>query len=531
MPLSAAALDAEVAALGTMASGLGSQASALGGVVTEARRQIEAMADTWGGPRATSVIGVGTTYVDAVKPAVDALESAKATLDRWQSTGEDLAATLHSAEQRLASLDAEIARGLEYPGQIEDRRAAVSRLAETRAQWQSDCASYAGELSEAMSALAAAGLVAVPVDEPIVLYDETYFPAVAELAVVSGLDLSVVDPTGQAEAAVTGRAALLGSEDGAAMFLVFDAANQGDLDKADGNLSEDDIIAATDPARVEALLRQAAEREGFEWDPEQLATMVAEITGTAWMMRSSRDEVWEDIDDDREWYEGVVGFVQEHVFAPVMAFGVGALCYGAAAGGATVTGGASLAAAAYCGGLASATYRAADNWANGEGLEGVVEGLTDPGAWGTGMATGFVFQGATNFLLRAPRPSPALATAAGSVDEAYHYTFRQYVSSIAREGLTIRYPGARIFTTPNGSLSPLQAQIELALPPNRGLPNAVIQIDVAGMRAAGYEIPAVHRITSTVASGSRVYSQPGGGYEMVFDYSIPPEFLKVVVGG
>ncbi len=266
-----------------------------------------------------------------------------------------------------------------------------------------------------------AGLVAVPVDEPTVLYDETYFPAVAELAVATGLDLSVVDPTGQAEAAVTGRAALLGSEDGAAMFLIFDTANEGDLDKADGNLSEDDIMAATDPARVEALLRQAAEREGFEWEPDQLATMVAEITGTAWMIRSSRDEVWEDIDDDREWYDGVVGFVQEHVFAPVMAFGVGALCYGAAAGTAAATGGVSLGAAAYCGGLASATYQAADNWANGEGLEGVYEGLTDPGAWAMGATTGFVFQGATNFLLRAP-PPPVASGAASTVDEAYHHT-------------------------------------------------------------------------------------------------------------
>jgi hypothetical protein len=126
---------------------------------------------------------------------------------------------------------------------------------------------------------------------------------------------------------------------------------------------------------------------------------------------------------------------------------------------------------------------------------------------------------------------PAVLAADDLIDDAYHYTFQQYTQSIADDGLLIRYEGARIYATPNGNLSPLQAQIELALPPNRGLTNAVIQIDLAGMRAAGFEIPAVARVTSTVTgTGGRVYSMPGGGQEMVFDYPIPPEFIKVVVG-
>lgn len=118
----------------------------------------------------------------------------------------------------------------------------------------------------------------------------------------------------------------------------------------------------------------------------------------------------------------------------------------------------------------------------------------------------------------------AAETEAGGVSQAFHYTSSEYAQSIAENGLR---PGS--YATPNGSLSPLQAQLELALPPTRALPGATVQIDVAGLRGAGYEIPAVSRVSSTVTgAGGRVYTMPGGGYEMNFPYAIPPQFLKVV---
>jgi hypothetical protein len=54
---------------------------------------------------------------------------------------------------------------------------------------------------------------------------------------------------------------------------------------------------------------------------------------------------------------------------------------------------------------------------------------------------------------------------AGGLSTAYHYTGAQNVASIESNGLR-----AGAYATPNGELSPLQAQIDLALPPNRGLP-------------------------------------------------------------
>jgi RHS repeat-associated protein len=120
-----------------------------------------------------------------------------------------------------------------------------------------------------------------------------------------------------------------------------------------------------------------------------------------------------------------------------------------------------------------------------------------------------------------PAPQAGVGGSGGKVPPippglAFHYTGAQNVSSIEANGLR-----AGSYATPNGELSPLQAQIDLALPPNRGLPGAVIRVDVEGLRAAGYDIPGVSRV-------GRSFNMPGGGFEMQFPYPIPPEFLKVV---
>jgi RHS repeat-associated protein len=99
--------------------------------------------------------------------------------------------------------------------------------------------------------------------------------------------------------------------------------------------------------------------------------------------------------------------------------------------------------------------------------------------------------------------------------KAYHYTFSGAVASISREGLR---PNS--FLTLNGRLSPLQAQLDLALSPS-GTRNALLRIDLDGMRRAGYQIPDVTRV-------GRSSAMPGGDYQLQFPYSIPPEFITVV---
>jgi hypothetical protein len=98
----------------------------------------------------------------------------------------------------------------------------------------------------------------------------------------------------------------------------------------------------------------------------------------------------------------------------------------------------------------------------------------------------------------------------------------------SRRRAAARRHATRRDATPEGTLSPLQAQLDLALPPNRGLPDIKIRIDIAGLRNAGCDIPEVTRVSSTVTgAGGRVYTMPGGGYEMQFPYAVPGDFLKV----
>lgn len=106
--------------------------------------------------------------------------------------------------------------------------------------------------------------------------------------------------------------------------------------------------------------------------------------------------------------------------------------------------------------------------------------------------------------------------ALGAADDAFHYTFTEAVDSIMEEGLR---QGS--YATNTSSLSPLQAQIDLALPPNRGLRDAVVRVDLGGLRGAGYDVPEFSRV-------GRSFNMPGGGMEVRFDYPVPAAFLQVV---
>ena len=56
-----------------------------------------------------------------------------------------------------------------------------------------------------------------------------------------------------------------------------------------------------------------------------------------------------------------------------------------------------------------------------------------------------------------------------------------------------------------------------------------IRIDLNAMRKAGYEIPIPKRVSNVVTDPvtGRVYTMPGGGYEMQFPYDIPSQYVEV----
>lgn len=119
-------------------------------------------------------------------------------------------------------------------------------------------------------------------------------------------------------------------------------------------------------------------------------------------------------------------------------------------------------------------------------------------------------------------PVPALGDSPiatrGAPERLFHFTRAESAEAIAKQGLR---PGGsgKVFLTPQGNLSPLQAQIDLALPPNRGLPNALFEVDVGKLRQLGIDVPAPSQV-------GRSFNMPGGGLEVPIDSRIPAEALR-----
>ena len=103
--------------------------------------------------------------------------------------------------------------------------------------------------------------------------------------------------------------------------------------------------------------------------------------------------------------------------------------------------------------------------------------------------------------------------------QKYHYTSKEATTSISKDGLQTKYSNdGSIYLTNKGDLSPLQAQIDLALPVTKPMPNALLQIDTSGLS------PEVIR---NVQGNLRGFGT-GGGKEFLFNQNISPNRIKII---
>lgn len=78
-------------------------------------------------------------------------------------------------------------------------------------------------------------------------------------------------------------------------------------------------------------------------------------------------------------------------------------------------------------------------------------------------------------------------------------------------------PGRRLYLTNRGDLTPMQAQIELALPPhNSG--TAVFRVNADGLDPG--QVILQRRVTGNV------FSRGGGGWELVYDGTVPLDYVE-----
>jgi hypothetical protein len=99
----------------------------------------------------------------------------------------------------------------------------------------------------------------------------------------------------------------------------------------------------------------------------------------------------------------------------------------------------------------------------------------------------------------------------------YHYTSEAAAQSISKTGLRTGKDGF-LYLTNKAALSPLQAQIELALPANRALPISILRIRASGLK------PSIIRRVQGNLSGMGA----GGGTEFLFNEHIPASLIKII---
>ena len=104
----------------------------------------------------------------------------------------------------------------------------------------------------------------------------------------------------------------------------------------------------------------------------------------------------------------------------------------------------------------------------------------------------------------------------------YHYTSSEAAESIVQNGLNSS--SGLNYVTPNGALTPSQAQTMLSLNPSRAAPNALLKIDAAALQKAGIKPIAGPQSVAPLPS----LPGTGGGIEIIYNQSISPQFITPV---
>lgn len=122
----------------------------------------------------------------------------------------------------------------------------------------------------------------------------------------------------------------------------------------------------------------------------------------------------------------------------------------------------------------------------------------------------------------------AAKTAGGAADGAgqylYHYTSPSNADKIMAKGFDTRYSSdGSLYFTNRGDLSPLQAQIELALV-NRPPPGSLLRIDARALETAGIS----PFVGPRRVQGNLPGLGAGGGTEFLFNQNIPSQFIQRV---
>ena len=412
---SLAQLAVAMRGLATTLAGFQSQGAAAS---TALSANVDALPDLWTGPRADATIGAGRNYASTVFGSgtggwVGTVDAVNAIIARWATAADEHAADLVAPEATLATdaLD---------PEDPTAHIRAVNRVDEVRVSWRRACTGFAVEIDTYRAPLTAAiDTLMFRGDFPYPPLSGSQYDAVAyQFALLAGMPLSILDPSGDLERGRQGRLdGLFSTDTGNLVFTIIETAHEEDLGERDEHWSMDDLLAASDPDRVRAYIQSMYEDAGEPLNEEVLDMLVDDTVATALAIRSGRSDDWEDYDEDLGFFEHGFGeWLREDFAGPAAAFVTTAGCMAIVTAGSGGT--LSAPAAGGCAAAGGAVGDAVNAWANGGGFVDGLQAAANPVNRAVNFGTGFAIQGLANrFLPAAPASGIAASRQTGVVGE------------------------------------------------------------------------------------------------------------------
>lgn len=263
--------------LGWIEEATRAQVSALGDAVT-------ALPATYQGPLPEGATGGAVDYHAAISGAPALVGSLSQTVSRYAATAESLYDSIRDAELRLVDVRAE---PMDAPDRSTREAATVDELALAEITWGIVSTGYATTLANDTAILRAALTTTAVESEVPVPTGSEFAGVVAQQALLHGISLESLDPSGYVQAEADRVLAEL-STDGSSLFtLLLDVAYSRRLGESDGTNSLDDVEAANRPAGLMTLLEQANEEYGFGFTEDQLSELATEFAHRSALLQAN----------------------------------------------------------------------------------------------------------------------------------------------------------------------------------------------------------------------------------------------------
>lgn len=276
--------------LRSLATSFGDRAELLGTTSETANELLDSAGNYWNGPRPRHEVDRVRRYLGDVRSSVDAVESARFTLEMWAFRADSVAGDLLDLENLVNDASPNLWPDGDVPSAIVgDARFADALIAETAAQWRLICRQNATSLESAMRELTrccdAEAYGPYEVRPPGRI---AFAGRVAAFSVGTGIPLSFLDPSGTVQGVHGSIPQLLtNGEYGELLYTALETAQQQDPDVANDHLGATDWPNSSNIVFMREHVEATAIEMGLDLDDATLDALAAQAVAFAFLMRSA----------------------------------------------------------------------------------------------------------------------------------------------------------------------------------------------------------------------------------------------------